>query len=218
MRIVSLETTSDYLGFGLLVEKNKKITLRSWFEKKPLQQSDLLIPKLDKFLKRAGVKPSSVDVWVVDVGPGSFTGVRIGVAAARALAQGFQKPLVGISGLEATAYKKRKTPGLLTSVRPALAAEVYAAVYYEKKGSWTSVLSPRWLSSADFESQLGALSRQKKQPVVRLTDAPHPEDLLHLALEKLSGRPSLSRFHYNKVVPLYLQPSWAERAKANARS
>jgi tRNA threonylcarbamoyladenosine biosynthesis protein TsaB len=100
-------------------------------------------------------------VWVVDVGPGSFTGVRIGVAAARALAQGFKKPLMGISGLEAMAFKKRKTPGLLAAVRPALTAEVYGAVYIGKKETLTPVLSPRWTSAADFEAQVGALSRQK---------------------------------------------------------
>src|SRR4051812_39002916 len=101
MRLVSFETSGDHLGLGYLFDKNKKSTLQSLFKPKPLQQAEILIPELERFLRRLGIKGKQVDAWVVDVGPGSFTGVRIGVSTARAVAQGFQKPLVGVSSLEA---------------------------------------------------------------------------------------------------------------------
>ncbi|MCG3205405.1 MAG: hypothetical protein KCHDKBKB_02126 [Elusimicrobia bacterium] len=181
-------------------------------------------------------KRTNIRLIGVDVGPGSFTGVRVGLAVARTLAQGLKVPLVGISSLEAMAravaeklsqknysssprkpigqdegvvqsvfkYDLQHSSKVLVPWFPATAGEVYFAVY--KNGR--VVVAPCWRSEADMRNIL------RRFPDHVITTEPASSQVIaELAIEKYLKKPSSKKFHFENVVPQYLQPSWAERSK-----
>ncbi len=94
-----------------------------------LQHGQTLLPWVDRLLAEAGIRPRELDLLVCSVGPGSFTGLRIGLAAARGLARGAGCPVVGVSTLDALAWRHRGHPGLVVPVVDARKGRSYAAVY-----------------------------------------------------------------------------------------
>jgi tRNA threonylcarbamoyladenosine biosynthesis protein TsaB len=94
-----------------------------------VQHSERLMPAIDQLLRDAGTKPADIDLYAVATGPGSFTGLRIGIAAAQGLALARGKPVVGVSTLEALALNGIFFPGLIVPLLDAFRGEVYRGLY-----------------------------------------------------------------------------------------
>ncbi|MDE0186863.1 MAG: tRNA (adenosine(37)-N6)-threonylcarbamoyltransferase complex dimerization subunit type 1 TsaB [Candidatus Poribacteria bacterium] len=92
--------------------------------------SSRLIPTIDQILKWANLTVHELDACAVGIGPGSFTGVRIGVGAAKALCYAIRKPIVGVSTLAAVADNLRYTNTLICPVLDARRNEIYGAVFH----------------------------------------------------------------------------------------
>lgn len=91
--------------------------------------SSRLMPAIDTVLKWGEITPHDLDGCAVGIGPGSFTGIRIGVATAKSLCYAVDKPIVGLSTLEAIAYNLRWTNGVICPILDARRSEVYAAIF-----------------------------------------------------------------------------------------
>lgn len=87
------------------------------------------MPAIEEILARVGMKPNELDAIAVSEGPGSYTGVRIGVTLAKTLAWTLQKPLVGISSLKALAANASLYNGLVCPIFDARRGNVYTGVY-----------------------------------------------------------------------------------------
>lgn len=87
------------------------------------------MPAIEEILARVGIKPNELDAIAVSEGPGSYTGVRIGVTLAKTLAWTLQKPLVGISSLKAIAANASLYNGLVCPIFDARRGNVYTGVY-----------------------------------------------------------------------------------------
>ena len=98
MIFLSIETSSNICGVAISDETI--ILARREFEHK-MQLSERLIPEIDKALNDAEKTLANIDCFIVGVGPGSFTGVRVGVMTAKCWAQAMQKPLIAVNALEA---------------------------------------------------------------------------------------------------------------------
>ena len=96
------------------------------------------MPAIEELLAKASIQPAEIDAIAVSEGPGSYTGVRIGVTLAKTLAWSLQKPLVGISSLQALAANARIFSGFICPLFDARRQNVYAAVY--KGGSLETVM------------------------------------------------------------------------------
>ncbi len=91
--------------------------------------SGLLLPQIDQLLDQQGWHPSDLDGFGVVVGPGSFTGIRVGIATVAGLARAMGRPAFGYGSLQVRALALRGLPGLQCPVLDARKGEVYAAAY-----------------------------------------------------------------------------------------
>ena len=110
------------------------------------RHAETLLPRIEQCLARAGVALADIDVFAVGIGPGSFTGVRVGVATAKGLALATGKPLRGVVSLAALAGSLlEREPGTELLVAPILDAfkgEVFAALYSVTASETSLVVSP----------------------------------------------------------------------------
>ena len=91
--------------------------------------SSRLMPAIDTVLKWSDITAGDLEGCAVGIGPGSFTGIRIGVATIKSLCYALDKPIVGVSTLEAVAYNLRWTNGIICPLLDARRSEIYGAIF-----------------------------------------------------------------------------------------
>jgi len=101
MKILAYDTSSKYLSVA--VAKDGEI-LSNFHEDKGMSHSSLLIPTIDSVLKKANLKLKDIDVIALSIGPGSFTGLRIGVSTVKAISLALKIPAIGVPSLDVIAY------------------------------------------------------------------------------------------------------------------
>jgi tRNA threonylcarbamoyladenosine biosynthesis protein TsaB len=138
MRILAIDTTSE---FGSLALREDGKTLEEMPLHAPEGFSGVLFGHIDRLLRRYDWPLSSVDVFAAAAGPGSFTGVRVGLTAAKGLADATARGAIAVSNLQALA--ELGTEPVRGVVVDARRGEVYAAVYDSHLG----VLSPEVVTS-----------------------------------------------------------------------
>ena len=116
--------------------------------------SETLLPMVKAALETTGKTVDDVDVFACSVGPGSFTGVRIGVATIKGLAFGKNKPVIGVSTLEALATNLLPFEGLIVPVMNARRGQVYNAIFEATGNTLTRLTEDRALSLVELEAEL----------------------------------------------------------------
>ena len=124
-----------------------------------LTHSETIMPAVDAALEGAGVRCGDVDVFAAVAGPGSFTGVRIGVCAAKGLAHAVGKPCVAVHALEALAMNFYGFDGLCCPILDARRGQVYCAAFDMAGGRPERALADAALPLADF---LATLPRERR--------------------------------------------------------
>jgi N6-L-threonylcarbamoyladenine synthase len=140
--VLALDTSTEEvaLGLGRFGEAGTHLLAETNLDV-PRASLTHLAPSITRLLDSADLEISAVDVVVVGRGPGSFTGVRIAVAAAKGIAQGLGVPLFGVGTLDAVAERFAGRDGLLGVVGDAMRKEVYPALFQCSGGS-VSRLTP----------------------------------------------------------------------------
>lgn len=126
MLTLGLDTATDWGCLGL-VRDGSVLAETGW--KVGRNHAEQFLPVLDEMMRRCGQEPAALDLIAVGCGPGSYTGLRIGLAIARALSFSLAKPVTGVGTLAALAENGAGFPGLVGAVLAARRAEIYAAVY-----------------------------------------------------------------------------------------
>ena len=126
MKILGLDTSTLTSGIAVV---DDGVVLAEGRHDASGRTADLLVA-IDEVCKRAGVPPTELDAVAVGAGPGSFTGLRIGMATAKGIAFATGKPLWAVSSLAALAHEARGA-GFVVAVLDARRAEVYAGCYLE---------------------------------------------------------------------------------------
>jgi tRNA threonylcarbamoyladenosine biosynthesis protein TsaB len=101
--------------------------------------SEWLLPATDRVLKVAGIRVASVELYAVATGPGSFTGVRVGLATVKAWCEVYSKPVVGVSRLEALARSEKLEEGLLAAFYDAQRGQIFAGLYRSGSGRFARI-------------------------------------------------------------------------------
>ena len=142
---LTIDTASEMASLALSQEGAlvAEITWRC-----PRNHSAELLPTLQHVMQRAGVGKSDLRAVFVCIGPGSYTGLRVGVSTAKGLAFALGLPLVGVGRLETDAYQHADYPGRICPIHRAGRGELAWAVYARDASGWREVMPPR-LSSLD---------------------------------------------------------------------
>lgn len=151
MLILALDSTAVVASVALCRDD---MPLAAFTVKNGNTHSETLLPMTEAVLKMAGVTVDDVDLFACSVGPGSFTGVRIGVSTIKGLAFGKNRPCVAVSTLEALAENLIPQGGILCPVMNARRGQVYNALFRFEDGMLTRLCPDRALSVADLEAEL----------------------------------------------------------------
>lgn len=126
MNILAVDTSGT--SCGAAVRMNGRTTAERTRQERR-QHSAEILPMIDEVLMESGLSCGEIDLFACVVGPGSFTGVRIGVSTVRALAHATGKPCMGINALEALAAGQKGQEGILCPMIDARSGQVYAAAF-----------------------------------------------------------------------------------------
>lgn len=126
MNILAVDTSGPVAGVAVL--RDGEVAYEGAAVNR-LTHSVNLMPMIEEALGRAGLDVSDVDLYASVTGPGSFTGVRIGVSAVKGMAHGAGKPCVGVDALEALAMGVSMNDMLLCPIQDARAGQVYGAAF-----------------------------------------------------------------------------------------
>ena len=147
MLIFAFETSAK-AGSVALLDEGK--LLGESYQNTGLTHSQTLLSMGEELLKNCGKQPGDVTAVAVAAGPGSFTGVRIGVAAAKGFAWGRELPCYGVSTLEAMALNLGIWQGYICPVMDARRGQVYNALFYGECGTCTRIREDRAISLQEY--------------------------------------------------------------------
>ena len=178
MLILAFETSAKAASAALL-EDGK--LLGESYQNTGLTHSQTLMVMAENLLSQCGKTVEDVTAVAVAAGPGSFTGVRIGVAAAKGFAWGREIPCYGVSTLEAMALSLGVYQGYVCPCMDARRSQVYNALFHVSGGNYTRVQEDRAISLADLGEELKIL----REPIFLVGDG---SNLCYNALlEKVPG-------------------------------
>ena len=151
MLVLAFETSAKAASVALLEQQQ---LLGEVYQNTGMTHSQTLMVMAQDLLKQCGKAVDDVTHVAVAAGPGSFTGVRIGVAAAKGFAWGKQLPCYGISTLEAMAASLGIYRGYVCPVMDARRSQVYNALFYVNQGEVTRQCEDRAISLEELKNEL----------------------------------------------------------------
>ena len=216
MKILGIDTTTARLCLGLYVDGK--------FYEYSLQVgrslSALLVPTIQRVICAAGLKITDIDYFACGLGPGSFTGMRIGLATIKGLSVVKNKPIIGISTLDILAKNAPLKDRLIVTAIDARRALIYCSSYKYEQGSLkrksaysllsldelVKKFSSRMVVLGDAVALYGdALLTRIKNATVLDKDywSPQAHNLMELALAKIKAKQFSSAL---TIKPIYLYP------------
>ncbi|WP_312907465.1 tRNA (adenosine(37)-N6)-threonylcarbamoyltransferase complex dimerization subunit type 1 TsaB [Tissierella praeacuta] len=146
MKILALDT-STMMATCAILDENRVLGEYSLNQEET--HSEKLVPMVKEVLGSLDLKVSDIDLYGVAIGPGSFTGLRIGVATVKAFAHLFNKPVVGISTLEALAFNLPYGETIIPMI-DARRDRVYTGIYTWEDGKIKTIMEPDVLNIYDL--------------------------------------------------------------------
>ena len=222
MKILAVDTSSNVASAAIV--DGEKLVCESILNNK-LTHSQTLMPMIDEVFKKSELHPDDIDLFAVSNGPGSFTGLRIGVTTIKGLAHACKKPVCGVNTLEALAYNLPFCPHIIAPIMDARREQVYNAFYKWENGVLKEVESPRAISLEECLEELLKIGEKvvflgDGVPVFRekITDK-LKENALFAPQLACTQRASCvaecaknkEAINYGQLAPEYLRKSQAER-------
>lgn len=156
MRILGIESSSLVAGIAIL---DDDIITAEFTINYKLTHSQTLLPMLANIRDILNIDMNSIDAIAVSGGPGSFTGLRIGVATAKGISLAIKKPLINIPSLEAMAYNFYDTLSLVVPIMDARRMQVYTGIY-RNKDKFEIIKSQSAISIEDLINELNKLGEK----------------------------------------------------------
>ncbi|UCD71258.1 MAG: tRNA (adenosine(37)-N6)-threonylcarbamoyltransferase complex dimerization subunit type 1 TsaB [Syntrophobacterales bacterium] len=223
MRVLGIDTSTLCGSIGLIEVEQ---ILCEYTLNGKMSHSERVLKTIDRVLEDSGVAIGDIDGFAISIGPGSFTGLRIGVSVVKGLAFATGKPVAGVSTLDAIAQNVRYSPYLICPVLDARKGEIYAALYRNSGKNGLIKVAPEIAIKPDelFERideealflgngvySYGDLIRRELGEMAHI--APPLFNFVHGVVVAQLGRQKLEEGQYLDMegfVPQYLRKSDAE--------
>ncbi len=228
MKILSLDASATSASVCIYDTVDNKI-IGEFFINTKLTHSQTLVPMIDSMLNATKNKLDEIDIFAVNTGPGSFTGIRIGVSVIKGMASALDKPCIGISTLESMAYNYIDRNDLIVcACMDARRNQVYNALFSVDNGIVTRLNSDRAISVEELFEELSSTSKEvvlvgdgaqlcfdyKKRDNVTLADVKNryqaASSVALCAIKYIENNETISA---SALMPTYLRPSQAERER-----
>ena len=227
MKVLAVDTSTMMATCAVLEDDN---LLGEYSLNQKVSSSENLVPMIKELLDSLGLHVSDIDLYGVAIGPGSFTGLRIGLATIKAFAHVFNKPIVGVSTLEGLAFNISFN-GYIVPMIDARRNRVYTGIYRWENGNLNNILSP---TTMDIDELLDMLDNDYDNIMVNGNGVPIYKELIK---EKLGDKVQFASLiknscraasiaelailnkdggdlaNYYNLVPEYLKVSQAQREK-----
>ncbi|MBU1998084.1 MAG: tRNA (adenosine(37)-N6)-threonylcarbamoyltransferase complex dimerization subunit type 1 TsaB [Candidatus Omnitrophota bacterium] len=228
MRILAIDTSTKSFCLGFYDDDRfyaYTLELKS-------RLSSLITPSIQRVIMAVGLEISDIDFFCCGLGPGSFTGLRIGLATIKGLCWSIKKPVIGISSLEIIALNASKKEGYIVVLLDAKRGLVYCGIYKSKNGLLTRVMQESLLKPQDLFRKINSVAKDNRVsflgdavelyrkdiflnvPAAELLDSgywyPQPQIMLEAALKQIKKK-KFSDIH--KIQPLYLYPAHCQVRK-----
>ncbi len=139
MKILSIDTASNVCGVSILENTNLICQLD---QNTGRTHSENLMPMIEQAFNQSNLSLNDIDLLVCDKGPGSFTGIRIGIATIKAFHDSLEIPCVGVNSLQALAYSIKEN-GYIVSILDCKNDNCYFALYELKDSKYLEIIAPR---------------------------------------------------------------------------
>jgi tRNA threonylcarbamoyladenosine biosynthesis protein TsaB len=211
MIVLGIETATQQVGCAV---GGYEGVLASFHSTRGRRHAETLAPAIQFVCAQAQLEMKEISVVAVDVGPGLFTGMRVGVATAKAIAQALRVPMIGLSSLDLLAFPVRYTNRLIAAVIDAKRGEVYTALYRQVPGGVQRLSPHRVCPPSDLAADLMA----RNEPVLLVGDgalrysavfAGHVE-LADIGFSRPSAAALVELAHPQALREEFVQPSELE--------
>lgn len=151
LKILSIDSSAKTASVAVAEDG---IIISECFVNAGLTHSRTLLPMVNNTLSQADLSINDIDAFAVNAGPGSFTGIRIGVAAVKGLALPLNKPCCSVSTLESAAYNFTDTDCVVCVAMDARCAQVYTALFKSENGSITRLTDDSAMAISELSELL----------------------------------------------------------------
>ena len=225
MKTLAIDTSTMMASCALLDEDR---LLGEFSLNQEMTHSENLVPMTKEMLDNLNLKVEDIDLFGVAIGPGSFTGLRIGIATVKSFAHVFDRPIVGVSTLEGLAFNLPYN-GYIVPMIDARRDRVYTGIYHRINGNLINVVEPTIM---EVEELLGLLKEDYEKIIVNGNGTFIYRDIiLNILKDKVDIAPinlnscrassiaelALAKYkegyrdNYYDLVPNYLRESQAQR-------
>ena len=221
MYILALETTGPHASVAIINEEGTVVENSSDAVLNHLQH---LMPMTQELLEKAGLQLGDMTAIAASQGPGSFTGIRIGVSSARALAQVMDMPTIAVPTLKSFAYNAPEFDGLICPVFDARRSQVFAGAYRWVDGKIEEVVKGAPYSIDEFVEKTAETGLPRMifgDGIKAYGDRFSPEEIApeEIRLQVASSVAKLAKdmyetgetLHYELLKPDYMRKAEAER-------
>lgn len=228
MKVLAVETSSLVAGVAILDDDR---LIYEGYNHHKRNHSEILMPMVENALSSCELSLRDIDVYAVSKGPGSFTGLRIGIATVKGLAEAVERPIAAIPTLDVLAYNFPYWTGLVCPILDARREQVYTCIYRWEQDQHTRLIEYKAIPIAELAETL----INYNEPVIFVGDGikNYKEIIIQKIADKAYFAPTyLSQqraaaaawlglgyvqegkcINYSELVPFYLRQSQAEQKK-----
>lgn len=231
MKILSLDSSATSASVCIYDASNNSI-IGEFFINTKLTHSQTLVPMIDSLFSCVNIELTDIDAFAVNVGPGSFTGIRIGVSVIKGMAMALDKPCVAVSTLESMAYNFIDGDDVIVcACMDARRNQVYNALFNVNNEQIKRICDDRAISISDLYDEIKSIDKKvvlvgdgaklcfdnmsENSNIILATESKRYQTASSVCLCASSDVLNNNTITAAQLMPSYLRPSQAERERAN---